>query len=275
MKRQIIFSIVTLFTVLITFEAKAQGCGQASQEMQRENAAVEYRNGALNRLNHESQADQELLRTQLLPQQSSADHNLKTYEYGKETLGRAQQAIRQVILYLQGSIVLNNSLKSALEELHKNLNPTAGTSLADHMRELARNGKLKRKTIELLSQLANAVELFESTTTDWQEAEKKILEQYLNGVSFVDALYSELNQVNERLTSSLNELVNAQSADQSRADECTKSVNDAQARVAARVAQIQQLQMDNAASMQRLKIVVPIFMRCLANQVIHGTHWHP
>ncbi len=248
MKLKIIFSTAILISTLATVTANAAlNCSHAMAQTNREKRAIASRNWTISQSAPKLRADEAAL-SLLLPEKEKVDHILGIYESSKDLILQSQKVVAQVLNYLQETIVQNESMTASLEQLRKKFNPIEGVPLADQLRSLLQQGHLKHATTELIGQLANAVELLESSTSEWQDSEKELLQRYLDGEALGVVLYDSVHQLSERLTSGLNQQTNAVAADQAHADELAMKIAEIQIRVAAYKKNIEELKAANIVS---------------------------
>jgi hypothetical protein len=250
MKKLILTLQVCLLAALIHATANAsQECDWSIQVAKDESYRIDHRNSAIGNLNSTIVTDKDTLNRELIPLLEAWSHANKIYDFKSQTTKESQVAVKQAIIFVQETIISNRAMAGLVERLKRQSQLSPDLGLADQIRSFIQHHKLDPSATETLNQLANAVALVESETADWQASEKDILESYLEGkTALVDGLLNKLSQLNERLTSDLNDLDASHSADQARADEAAKNVSDMQNKISSELTQIDGLQKANVDS---------------------------
>ncbi len=239
MNSLIIFTLTTLLSTFTNASASALTCEEINTQKREQANGIQERNGIIGIRGAEIQADAARIDEVLLPELEKLKYNLSFIAIGIDVITSSQQVIGRVEIYMQRTMALNQNLKIALERFRKDFSPHTGRSLSEQMRDLVARGQIGRRSAEKLEQLANMVELLESTTPEWKAAEIELLQQYIEGSSFGDSLFNSVHQLKEKLAADLVPYSNAQAAELARADGVTTAIAGLRAEIDNKLQEIQ------------------------------------
>lgn len=186
----------------------------------------------------ENERDLQVIRDQLAPEAEKWLYQLKKDQIASGAIMQALEVLSIVSSYLEDSLEFNAEIQAALAQLKSTFDPKIRVS--EQLNEIAKDPKLK--SVEgKLTNLAKAVLLLETTTSDWQIAESEIIQRFLKGQSLTESLFLEISQRTEKLNSDLSEILNVEQIDQGFADRAVAQLQDAEKRVANRERGIQNL----------------------------------
>ncbi len=269
MKIKNFLSTLILLSTVATVQANASfSCNRAITQTKNENDAIRNRNWTIDHSIPKLRADEAILEG-LLIEKKKIDHTLEIYKSSKGLILQSQKVVAQVLSYMRETIVKNESLKISLEQLRGKFSPVEGVPLADQLRALLQDPRLKRATADLITQLANAIELLESSTSEWQDAEKELLQRYLEGETLAEVLYDSVLQLTERLANGLDQQTKAEAIDQAHADDVNRQISASQDRIAAYKKNIAELQKANVISAGRLAEVQGTYRVCTDTGRLH------
>jgi hypothetical protein len=194
-------------------------------------------------------ADKNVLETELLPMLEARERTMSVYDHQSQAIADSQIAVRQAIIFVQGTMISNRGLKTLLEQLKNQTHLSPDSSLATQIHAAAASAHVSTAVKDQLNQLANAVALVESDQSTWKTSEAEILQSYLQGKeSLVTGLSDKLNQLNEQLAADLGDLQTGHTQDAANATEAEKNVTDMQNKITDELNQIAALQKADEAS---------------------------
>lgn len=224
-------------------------CDWSMQVAKDETQRIGSQTAALNNLNAALAIDKGVLDTNLLPLLDARERTMSVYDHQSQAISDSQIAVRQAVIFVQGTIISNRGLKILLNQLKNQTHLSTDSNLSEQIHAAATNGHVNSATKTQLNQLANAVALVENEQSTWKTSETEILQSYLQGKeSLVDGLLDKLNQLNERLASDLKDLESGHTQDAADATEAEKNVTDMQNKISGELNQITALQKANEAS---------------------------